>query len=200
MGMSESKRLVWKITHNVLALVFLVIFGFYFYESKILTFNSYTDIVSIVPTKNEFEGEEDIEFYIFMTDEDGTDEHKDKDLTVIESLRCDAGSTSGFEVISSQNVTIETDLLIESEDARTIISKGKDVMSYSQISSTLRQLAKSLANSDTVIYKGSLPNTTSECLIEYEFITFTERFGLEKTLSLQSYPFDYVWYYSPFDD
>ena len=193
---SEPLRLGWKITHNTVAIILLVIMVLYYVELRLTDFKSYADIVSVVPTKEEFEGDENINFHIFA--KNATSDLEPSDIDVRQVLMCDTGTASGYFPVSSEVSTISTNNLTQSIAAAEIIQNDVELLSYMQISGKLRKIARSNqeTNTPSATYPGELPPTTAECFVRFEFSTKTPKFGINKTLNVSSYPFDYVWYFN----
>jgi len=184
--------LFFKITHGVIALALLAIIGMFVYEKNVVTFDSYTQPYAVVPMKGEFEGDEQISFFVF------SDTSSHVDMNVKKILMCDYVDGNGYSFVSSQESIIE----VERTDPK-LASLGRAIASIDENSSEmktardLRRLVGKEDSYDVITFDGSLPATTSQCFVKLKFTKLTPNFNIEKHHEASSFPFDYIWYTVP---
>lgn len=194
----EFWKIALKVTHYITVVALLGMIGLFLYEKKLTDFNDFATVVSIVPTKNEFEGNEPIQFFLFV--------ESDKEITVDvdQYLMCDFSSGSGFEFVSSQR----SQLFVRPRDyndevfsiIRTVLDNTGRRLTTTQVTDQLRSLVRVSDVSDSLVYGGDTPTDTSDCFMNFEFSTSTANFNIVKYAEEDSFQFDYVWYYSGIED
>jgi len=192
MNISETQKLVWKGLHTTVGLIMLAVVGLFVYEKNIVHFNHFVDVVSIVPAKSEFESGDDLDFYIFAQT-DST-----QPINVRQSLLCDRSDGNGYKVVDAQDKMVYINPH-DGEDvvvAKTLIQNSTVALSFEQITDRLSNIVEASSISNSVTYSSSLPTTTSQCFMKFQLTKETDYFKISKQLEVQSYPFDYVRYYS----
>ena len=180
---------IFKALHTSIALLCLAIIGLYIYENKVVKFDDYADIYAVIPASSEFEGDEPIGFFLFA------DNLIRESLSVRQILMCDYADDNGFGVVSSQITSI--DLLAKDQ---VLATEGHRIDDFggnqSSVSTELRKLIGQGDVADFVRYE-SIPKETAQCFAKFRFTKYTPNFNIEKSFDTTSFPFDYIWYYTP---
>lgn len=193
----DALKLVWTIIHNVAAFMLLAIIGLYAYEQEVVDFHSYTNIVSIVPTSDTFDSADEVGFFVFASSKHEAGKDDSRQLNVRKQMMCDDGTSDGYAPIAIGTSVIAYGELTKSLEAKMIVDRDNETLSYSQISGKLRRIAANGSANDydsvsnKIIWVGELPTADAECFLKFDFSLNTKYFGLEKNYKAQSYPFDY---------
>lgn len=191
MNFSDVIKTGFRVFHTSIALIFLLIIGLFVYEKNVINFTDYIDIYAVIPSKSEFEGDEPITFFLL------SENKKKVNINLEQILMCDYGDGNGFGFVSSQESVVEL-----GGHNQTLTANAREFIDFEDFTgqnniNRLKDLMEKGDISDFIIFGGGIPSQTSQCIMRFNFSKNTPNFNLKKTDSETSYPFDYVWYYSP---
>jgi hypothetical protein len=189
----KSFRLVGLI-HSIVAYLCLVVVlltgGLFMYETQ-LSNDERVNLLSVVSSKAEYADGEFIKFLVVA------DINQTEPITLNTVIRCDSHDGGGISYVgvdkyvmkanfhsSSRKVLTNTSVFLssvgESANFKVRAAGVRDIIGDEQL---------------PVPYHGALPTAlVSTCYGEHTFSTTSPIFGLSNEQTINSYPFEYVWY------